>query len=118
MAKKTTTPKGKIAPKADAADKLRDFMVDGLKDLYWAEKALVKNLPKMAKNATSQHLKTAIQGHLKETEGQVKRLENAFKALKLKPQAVKCDAMDGLVKEAKVDVKIRLERKPISSLRV
>lgn len=101
MAKKTTTPKGKIAPKADAADKLKDFMVDGLKDLYWAEKALVKNLPKMAKNATSQHLKTAIQGHLKETEGQVKRLESAFKALKLKPQAVKCDAMDGLVKEAK-----------------
>ncbi|MGZ5188529.1 MAG: ferritin-like domain-containing protein [Kaistella sp.] len=99
MAKKTTTG-GKVAPKADAADKLKDFMVDGLKDLYWAEKALVKNLPKMAKNATSKKLKDAVNGHLAETKGQVKRLEDAFKALKLKPEAVKCDAMDGLLKEA------------------
>lgn len=99
MAKKQT-PKGKVAPKSDAADKLKDFMVDGLKDLYWAEKALVKNLPKMAKNATSAKLKEAVNGHLAETKGQVTRLEGAFKALKLKPQAVKCDAMDGLLKEA------------------
>lgn len=99
MAKKQT-PKGKVAPKSNAADKLKDFMVDGLKDLYWAEKALVKNLPKMAKNATSAKLKEAVNGHLAETKGQVTRLEDAFKALKLKPQAVKCDAMDGLLKEA------------------
>ena len=59
MAKKTTTG-GKVAPKADAADKLKDFMVDGMKDLYWAEKALVKKLPKMAKNATSKKLKDAV----------------------------------------------------------
>ncbi|TXF79316.1 ferritin-like domain-containing protein [Chryseobacterium sp.] len=99
MAKKTTT-NGKIAPKKDAADKLKDFMVDGMKDLYWAEKALVKNLPKMAKNATSKKLKDAVNLHLDETKDQVKRLEDAFKALKLKPEAVKCDAMDGLLKEA------------------
>ena len=80
MAKKTTTG-GKVAPKADAADKLKDFMVDGMKDLYWAEKALVKNLPKMHKNATSKNLKAAIAGHLEETKGQVQRLEDAFKAL-------------------------------------
>ena len=100
MAKKAT-PKGKIAPKADAAEGLKDFMIDGLKDLYWAEKALVKNLPKMAKNATSPHLKTAVNDHLEETKNQVKRLESAFKALGLKAEAVKCDAMDGLLKEAK-----------------
>ncbi len=99
MAKKTTTA-GKVKPKADAADQLKDFMVDGLKDLYWAEKALVKNLPKMSKNATSKSLKKAIDGHLEETKGQVKRLEDAFKALKLKAEAAKCDAMDGLLKEA------------------
>lgn len=99
MAKKTTAA-GKVKPKADAADQLKDFMVDGLKDLYWAEKALVKSLPKMSKNATSKNLKAAIDGHLKETKGQVTRLESAFKALKLKPEAVKCDAMDGLLKEA------------------
>ena len=95
-----TTKKGKVKPKADAADQLKDFMIDGLKDLYWAEKALVKNLPKMHKNATSKNLKAAIAGHLEETKGQVQRLEDAFKALKLKPEAVKCDAMDGLLKEA------------------
>ena len=100
MAKKAT-PKGKIAPKADAANQLKDFMIDGLKDLYWAEKALVKNLPKMAKNATSRHLTTAINGHLEETKNQVSRLEEAFKALGLKAQAVKCEAMNGLLKEAK-----------------
>ena len=99
MAKKTT-PKGKIAPKADAADQLKDFMIDGLKDLYWAEKALVKNLPKMAKNATSRHLTTAINHHLSETKNQVKRLEAAFKSLGIKAEAVKCDAMAGLLKEA------------------
>lgn len=99
MAKKTTTA-GKVKPKADAAEQLKDFMVDGMKDMYWAEKELVKNLPKMHKNATSKNLKEAINGHLKETKGQVKRLEEAFKALKLKPEAVKCDAMDGLLKEA------------------
>jgi Uncharacterized protein conserved in bacteria len=67
-----TTKKGKVKPKADAADQLKDFMIDGLKDLYWAEKALVKNLPKMHKNATSKNLKAAIAGHLEETKGQVK----------------------------------------------
>lgn len=54
----------------------------------------------MAKNATSKKLKDAVNGHLTETKTQVKRLEDAFKALKLKPEAVKCDAMDGLIKEA------------------
>lgn len=99
MAKKVTKT-GKVAPKKDAADQLKDFMIDGLKDLYWAEKALVKNLPKMEKNATSKKLKDAVKGHLEETKNQVTRLEGVFKALKLKPEAVKCDAMDGLLKEA------------------
>lgn len=94
-----TTAKGKVAPKSDAATELKDFMIDGLKDLYWAEKALVKALPKMAKNATSKKLKEAIEGHLEETKTHVQRLEAAFKTLKLKPEAVKCDAMDGLLKE-------------------
>ena len=99
MAKKETKT-GKVAPKKDAAEELKDFMVDGLKDLYWAEKALVKSLPKMAKNATSKKLKDALNQHLKETKNQVVRLESVFKSLKLKAQAVKCDAMDGLLKEA------------------
>lgn len=100
MAKKTA-PKEKIIPKNDAADQLKDFMIDGLKDLYWAEKALVKNLPTMAKNATSRHLITAINDHVKETKNQVKRLEGTFKALGKEVEAIKCEAMAGLLKEAK-----------------
>lgn len=101
MAKTNSTDK--LKPKKDAAENLREFLIDGLKDLYWAEKALVKNLPKMEQNATSAKLKDAIKKHLEETENQVTRLEDAFKALDEKAQAVKCDAMDGLLKEA-VDI--------------
>ncbi|MFT4092715.1 MAG: ferritin-like domain-containing protein [Niabella sp.] len=85
--------------KKDAAEELQDFFVDGLKDIYWAEKALVKTLPKMQKNASSPKLKTAIGDHLKETQGQVSRLEKVFQSIGKKAQAAKCDAMDGLLKE-------------------
>ncbi|MFA7687796.1 MAG: ferritin-like domain-containing protein [Moheibacter sp.] len=99
MATKQTT-KGKVAPKKDAAEHLTDFMLDGLKDIYWAEKALVKNLPVMKKNSTSTKLKAAIEKHLEETKGQVKKVEEVFKALGEKATAEKCDAMEGLLKEA------------------
>lgn len=91
----------KIPAKNDAAENLKEFLVDGLKDLYWAEKALVKHLPIMAKNVTSSKLKEAMNKHLKETKNQVSRLEGAFKAIGEKAEAEKCDAMDGLLKEAK-----------------
>ena len=97
MAKTATD---KIKPATDAAESLREFLVDGLKDLYWAEKALAKALPKMAKNATSPKLQQALTKHLKETQNQATRLEDAFKALGEKAKAEKCDAMDGLIKEA------------------
>ncbi len=103
-AKKTTaksTEAKKIPAKKDAAEDLRDFLIDGLKDLYWAEKALVKHLPVMAENATSPKLKMSIEKHLEETENQVTRLEDAFKAMDEKAKAEKCEAMDGLLKEAK-----------------
>lgn len=99
MATKKTT-KGKVAPKKDAADQLKEFMVDGLKDIYWAEKELVKALPKMKTNATSAKLKKAIESHLAETKEHVKRVESIFKSMGEKAVAVKCDAMDGLLKEA------------------
>ena len=99
--KKTPSKKAKVPAKKDAAKGLEDLFEDGLKDLYWAEKALTKALPKMQKNATSEKLKKAIGNHLKETEGQVARLEACFKALGKKPQAKKCDAMQGLLDEGK-----------------
>ncbi|ANH80888.1 hypothetical protein A8C56_07765 [Niabella ginsenosidivorans] len=98
MAKKTSTA-GKVPAKKEAAEALQDFFADGLKDIYWAEKALVKALPEMQKNASSGKLKTAIGDHLEETKGQVARLEEVFRLIGKKAQAAKCDAMDGLLKE-------------------
>ena len=91
--------KGAVKAKSNAADGLRELFVDSLKDIYWAEKALVKALPKMAKNATSENLIEAINSHLSETEKQVTRLEKVFAAVGEKVAAKKCDAMEGLIKE-------------------
>lgn len=103
-ASKTTAAKSatakKVAPKKDAAEGLRDLFVDGLKDIYWAEKALVKALPKMAKNATNTNLIAAINEHLEVTKNQVTRLEQVFSSVGEKAAAVKCDAMAGLLEEA------------------
>lgn len=90
---------GKLPAKKDAAKELEDLFEDSLKDIYWAEKALVKALPKMMKNATSPQLKTAISNHLAETQQQVTRLEEIFTSMGKKAQAKKCDAMEGLLKE-------------------
>jgi ferritin-like metal-binding protein YciE len=68
--------------------------------LYWAEKNLVKALPKMIKNASSAELIQALEHHLVETEGQVTRLEEVFACIDAKPAAKKCAAMEGLIKEA------------------
>jgi ferritin-like metal-binding protein YciE len=84
-----------------AMNNLRDVMVDMVKDLYHAEKQLVKALPKMAKAATSEDLKEAFESHLEETEGHVRRLEQVFAALEMKPIAKTCHGMMGLVEEGK-----------------
>ena len=94
-----TTAKTKTPAKKDAAKELKDLFEDSLKDIYWAEKALVKALPKMHKNATDAKLKKAISDHLAETQTHVKRLEDCFAALGKKAQAKKCDAMQGLLDE-------------------
>ena len=91
--------KGDVKPKSDAATGLTGFFEDGIKDIYWAEKALTKALPKMAKNASSPDLVKALEGHLKETEEQITRLETIFKLMDKKVAGEKCDAMAGLIKE-------------------
>jgi len=78
---------------------LNELFIDELKDIYWAEKNLTKALPKMAKAATSEELRRAIENHLAETERQVTRLEDAFASIGEKAVAVKCEAMAGLIKE-------------------
>lgn len=79
---------------------LEKFFHDQLKDIYWAEKALIKALPKMRKQATTEELKQAFEDHAAVTQEQAKRLEQVFEMLGKKAQAKKCEAMDGLIKEA------------------
>ena len=78
---------------------LEELFLDELKDIYWAEKHLVKALPKMAKAATSEELRQSFTDHLEATKGHVTRLEEAFGMLGEKVQAKKCEAMAGLTKE-------------------
>ena len=78
---------------------LEDLYTDLLKDLYSAEKQLVKALPKMAKNAQSPDLQKAFQNHLKQTEGHVERIERIFSELEGSPRGKKCVGMEGLIEE-------------------
>lgn len=98
-ASKTTTSAGKVKPKRTAAEGLRDLFIDELKDIYWAENALVKALPKMIKNATTPNLVSAITNHLEETKNHVTRLEKVFSIMGEKAVGKKCDAMAGLLEE-------------------
>ena len=84
---------------ANGNSQLDKLFTDSLKDIYWAEKQLTKTLPKMKKAATTDELKSAIEEHLAQTEGHVKRLEQVFDMCGKKVQAKKCDAMEGLIKE-------------------
>ena len=79
---------------------MEEFFVDELKDIYWAEKHLLKALPKLEKAATSTELKESFADHTEVTREHVIRLEEAFGIMGKKPQAKKCDAMAGLTKEA------------------
>jgi len=78
---------------------LEKFFTDSLKDIYWAEKHLLKALPKMQKAATTEELQSAIEEHIGQTEEHAARLEHVFELLGKKAQAKKCDAMEGLLKE-------------------
>jgi ferritin-like metal-binding protein YciE len=83
-----------------SAGELEKFFYDSLKDLYWAEKHLTKAIPKLMKAASNQELIAALEDHLEVTEGHVERLEQVFEILGKKAQAKKCEAMEGLTKEA------------------
>ena len=88
---------------------LRDLYIDELKDLYSAEKQLVKALPKMVKAATNPELKRAFQTHLRQTEEQVTRLEQVFEGLEASPRGKKCVGMEGLIEEAQELIKEKPE---------
>ncbi len=79
--------------------KFHALFMDEIKDIYWAEKRLVKALPKMQKAATSEELAAAIGEHLEQTKGHVSRLEEIFEQMGQTPATKKCEAMEGLLAE-------------------
>jgi len=104
MQKKTTGKTTKAKNPQEMTDEthsmLYSFFTDELKDIYWAEKKLVKSLPKLQKAATNEELRNAFAEHLEQTKEHVTRIEQVFELLGEKAQAKKCDAMEGLTKEA------------------
>lgn len=106
--KKNTSQKSNSGSDNSRSDKkatmqssqLMKLFGDELKDIYWAENALVKAIPKMIKNATSKDLNRALTSHLEETKVHVTRLEKVFSLIDEKAVAKKCEAMEGLIKEA------------------
>src|SRR6188768_2469677 len=101
--KKSITTSSKSASRqqqSSGGEMLEKFMHDSLKDIYWAEKHLTKAIPKMIKAATNESLISALQEHLEVTEEHVTRLEEVFELFGKKVQAKKCEAMEGLTKEA------------------
>jgi ferritin-like metal-binding protein YciE len=79
---------------------LEDLFLDSLADMYYAENQLTKALPKMAKAATHEHLRTAFETHLTETKGHVQKLEAVFEAFDKTPRSKKCHAILGIISEA------------------
>jgi ferritin-like metal-binding protein YciE len=92
--------RGSQQESAGGSEMLQKFFYDSLKDIYWAEKHLTKALPKLSKAATNEELKMALNEHLEVTEEQIARLEQVFEMMGKKAQAKKCEAMEGLTKEA------------------
>ncbi|HZW37843.1 MAG TPA: ferritin-like domain-containing protein [Ignavibacteriaceae bacterium] len=79
----------------------QDLFIDEIKDLYHAEKQVLRAMPKMIKSASSEELKTAFEEHLKQTETQIDRLEKVFKELDMTPKGKKCLGMEGILGEGK-----------------
>ena len=90
-----------VGHKTNKTSLLEKFFIDQLKDIYYAEQHLVKALPEMQRAATSEELEDAFDEHLKQTERHVKRLEKVFQLVNQKAEGKKCEAIEGLIKEAK-----------------
>lgn len=91
--------------RSGAAKGLHDLFQEELKDIYGAEQQLLKSMPKIVKNAKSEELIEALNNHMKQTERQIKRLEQVFEAVGIPAESKKCEAMDGLIQEAEEKLK-------------
>ncbi|HVJ78502.1 MAG TPA: ferritin-like domain-containing protein [Hyphomicrobium sp.] len=79
---------------------LHELFEETVRDIYYAEKKILKALPKMAKKASSEDLSAAFEAHLEETEGQIERLEQIFEMLGKNARGKTCPAIDGIIEEA------------------
>jgi len=93
-------PGNKNANGNESESLLKKLFLDELKDIYYAEQQLLKALPKMQQAATTEELEDAFEDHTKQTEKHVRRLEKVFKMLGKNAEGKKCEAMDGLIREA------------------
>lgn len=84
----------------EAAKNLRELFITELRDIYWAENALLKAIPDSMENCTSEDLKDALENHLEVTHEQVERLNQVFDILGIERKGKKCEAMEGLIHEA------------------
>lgn len=99
--KNNKTESHDASPKGHNEDsQLEEFFHHALEDIYWAEKHLTKAIPKMMKASTTEELRKVFEEHLEVTKGQVIKLEKVFEVIGEKPKVKKCEAMEGLTKEA------------------
>ena len=89
---------------------LRDLWIDELKDLYHAENQILKALPKMAKSAVDKELRRAFKGHLEQTRGHVKRLDQIFKLIGVPAKGKLCKGMEGIIAEGKAMLEMDLPK--------
>jgi ferritin-like metal-binding protein YciE len=95
------SPATKTGKSAISPTYLQKFFIDQLKDIYYAENELLKGLADMKKASTTEELEDAFENHLKQTQRHIQRLEKVFQMIGKKPQGKKCEAIEGLLKEAK-----------------
>lgn len=100
MEQTSLTNQGRNAGAGAHDSLLKELFLESLQDIYYAEKAITKALPRMQKAATSQQLISAFQDHLTMTENQINRLEQVFQSIGEEAEGKKCEAIEGLVKEA------------------
>ena len=84
-----------------AVKSMNDLFLHTLKDIYYAEKLILRSMPKMIKQTTSRELKQAFEKHREETEAQIERLEQIFEDCETAARGIRCEAMDGIIAEAK-----------------
>src|SRR5687768_15768925 len=94
---------------------LEDLLADELKDLYSAETQLIKALPKMAKAAESEDLRTAFEDHLEQTRNHATRIEQICNEMGIKPSGKKCLGMEGLIEEGKELLQEKVEPEPLEA---